>query len=58
MRSSKDLASRLRFDRFPRPDFFRRRYFLVGVVVAAAGLGLWFYMGVDGRRACSTCRAR
>ena len=30
VRSSKELASRLRFDRFPRADFFRRRYLLVG----------------------------
>ncbi len=48
MRSSKDLASRLRFDRFPRLDFFRRRYFLVGSVVAAAGLGLWLFLGARG----------
>ena len=48
MRSSKDLAARLRFDRFPRPDFFRRRYFLVGAIVAAAGLGLWFFLRSTG----------
>lgn len=48
MRSSKELASRLRFDRFPRPDFFRRRYLLVGTIVAALGLGLWFYLGATG----------
>lgn len=44
MRSSKELAARLRFDRFPRPDFFRRRYLLVGTLTALAGLGLWFYL--------------
>jgi hypothetical protein len=43
-RSSKDLAARLRFDRFPRPDFFRRRYLLVGGVTVAAGLGLWLLL--------------
>ncbi|HEY8516277.1 MAG TPA: cytochrome c3 family protein [Candidatus Binatia bacterium] len=43
-RSSKDIAARLRFDRFPRPDFFRRRYLLVGLLAAALGLGLWFWM--------------
>jgi hypothetical protein len=42
VRSSKDLAKRLRFDRFPNPDFFRRRYVLAGglaVGVAAASWG-------------------
>jgi len=48
VRSSKDLAARLRFDRFPRPDFFRRRYFLVGAIVAAAGFGLWLFLGSTG----------
>jgi hypothetical protein len=48
VRSSKDLAARLRFDRFPRLDFFRRRYFLVGSAVAAAGLGLWLFLRVRG----------
>jgi len=48
VRSSKELASRLRFDRFPRPDFFRRRYFVVGAAVALAGLALWLYMGATG----------
>jgi hypothetical protein len=50
VRSSKDLASRLRFDRFPRPDFFRRRFFLVGSIAALAGLGLWFFMTSTGGR--------
>jgi hypothetical protein len=40
-RSSKDLARRLRFDRFPRPDFFRRRYVLAAAVAAAAGVAAW-----------------
>jgi hypothetical protein len=48
VRSSKDLAARLRFDRFPRPDFFRRRYLVVGAVVAAAGLGLWLLLRARG----------
>ena len=48
MRSSKELASRLRFDRFPRPDFFRRRFALVGMVAVAAGLGLWLFMRTTG----------
>ena len=48
VRSSKELASRLRFDRFPRPDFFRRRFALVGMVAVAAGLGLWLFMRTTG----------
>lgn len=48
MRSSKELAARLRFDRFPRLDFFRRRYFLAGTVVTLAGLGLWYFMTSTG----------
>ncbi len=41
MRSSKDLARRLRFDHFPRGDAFRRRYALVGLVVTVLGVALW-----------------
>ncbi len=41
MRSSKDLAVRLRFDRFPRPDFFRKHYLLAGSVAVLAGVALW-----------------
>ena len=41
-RASKDLAKRLRFDRFPRPDTFRRWYWLVGVLCIAAGAGAWY----------------
>ncbi|MBM4243930.1 MAG: hypothetical protein FJ148_08965 [Deltaproteobacteria bacterium] len=48
VRSSKELASRLRFDRFPRPDFFRKRYLLVGAATALAGLGLWLWMSLTG----------
>ncbi len=41
-RASKDLAKRLRFDRFPRPDFFRRWYWLVGVVFVIVGAASWY----------------
>jgi hypothetical protein len=41
-RASKDLAKRLRFDRFPRPDAFRRWYWLVGMLCVAAGLAGWY----------------
>ncbi len=41
-RASKDLAKRLRFDRFPKPDFFRRWYWVVGVVfVIVGGIAWW-----------------
>jgi hypothetical protein len=41
-RASKDLAKRLRFDRFPRPDFFRRWYWLVGVIFVIVGAVSWY----------------
>jgi hypothetical protein len=41
VRSSKDLAKRLRFDFFPRGDVFRRRYAVVGIVVTLLGVVLW-----------------
>lgn len=41
-RASKDLAKRLRFDLFPRPDFFRRWYWLVGVVFVVVGAAAWY----------------
>lgn len=41
MRASKDLAKRLRFDRFPRGDRFRRYYWLASFAAVAAGLALW-----------------
>lgn len=41
-RNSKDLAKRLRFDRFPRPDFFRRWYWLVGVLFVLVGGASWY----------------
>src|SRR5690349_14659512 len=41
-RASKDLAKRLRFDRFPKPDFFRRWYWLVGVVFVIVGGVSWY----------------
>jgi len=44
VRSSKDLAKRLRFDRFPRPDRFRRSYALLGIVAMLAGVGGWFLL--------------
>ncbi len=51
MRSSKDLAKRLRFDRFPRPNFFRRWYLAAGAVAAIVGLVAWLaFSGTFGRR--------
>lgn len=47
-RASKDLAKRLRFDRFPRPDTFRRWYGLVGLLVAVAGGVTWYAMHATG----------
>ena len=41
MRSSKDLAKRLRFDLFPRRDRFRRYYGLLGSAAVLAAFGLW-----------------
>ncbi len=41
MRSSKDLAKRLRFDPFPRRDFFRRYYLVAGIGAVLLGLGTW-----------------
>src|SRR6185436_11830236 len=41
-RASKDLAKRLRFDRFPKPDFFRRWYWLVGVIFVIVGGVSWY----------------
>jgi hypothetical protein len=43
LRASKDLAKRLRFDRFPRSDLFRRWYFAAAVAAALAGLGMWVF---------------
>ena len=47
-RASKDLAKRLRFDLFPRPDTFRRWYWLVGLVCTIAGGALWWVMQAGG----------
>lgn len=47
-RPSKDLAKRLRFDLFPRPDTFRRWYWLVGLVCTIAGGALWWVMQAGG----------
>ena len=44
MRSSKDLAKRLRFDPFPRGDRFRRSYALLGIVATLAGIGGWLLL--------------
>src|SRR5262245_11416821 len=41
MHSSKDLAKRLRFDRFPGRDFFRRHYMIAGSAAILLGLGAW-----------------
>ena len=41
MRSSKDLAVRLRFDRFPPLDPFRRRFALVGIAAVLLAGGVW-----------------
>ena len=45
-RSSKELAKRLRFLRIPQPDFFRSRYWLVGLAATAAGFGLWLLLSL------------
>ena len=51
MRSSKDLAKRLRFDRFPALDTFRRRFFVVGAVAALVGFGVWLgFTSLFGKR--------
>jgi hypothetical protein len=50
-RSSKDLAVRLRFDRFPPLDPFRKRFALVGIAAALLGVGIWAVTaGVIGSR--------
>jgi len=46
-RQAKDITKRLRFHLFPRPDTFRGRFFLVGLLAAAAGLALWFAFGAS-----------
>jgi hypothetical protein len=40
-RQAKDIARRLRFHLFPRPDSFRRLFFLAGIVFTLAGVGAW-----------------
>jgi len=51
-RASKDPAKRLRFDLWPKPDFFRRWYWLVGVIFVAAGVAAWYglHMGSQQRQ--------
>lgn len=50
-RQAKDIVKRLRFDRYPRPDAFRRLYWIVGAVAALAGVGLWALLaGGSGQR--------
>ena len=41
MRLSKDLAKRLRFDRFPKRDRFRRSYGLLSLAAVLAAVGVW-----------------
>lgn len=41
MRNSKDIARRLRFDPYPPPDFFRRRFAWLAVAAALLGVGAW-----------------
>jgi hypothetical protein len=40
-RQAKDIAKRLRFHLFPRPDTFRRWYLLAGSALALAAVALW-----------------
>lgn len=42
MRSSKDLAKRLRFDLIPRPSAFRRLYFALGLGACVGAVALWY----------------
>ncbi len=49
-RASKDLAKRLRFDWFPRPDTFRRWYWLVGLVCVAGGAAAWYGFHASGKQ--------
>lgn len=42
MRSSKELAKRLRFELTPRPSSFRRLYFLLGLAACVAAAALWY----------------
>jgi hypothetical protein len=49
-RASKDLAKRLRFDRFPRPDTFRRWYWLAGLVFVAGGAAAWYGFHATGKQ--------
>jgi hypothetical protein len=45
LRSSKDLAKRLRFEPRPRPYLFRRVYLVVGALACVAAAGLWLLFG-------------
>ncbi|MBI3782231.1 MAG: hypothetical protein HY270_02400 [Deltaproteobacteria bacterium] len=44
MRSSKDLARRLRFDRFPRPDAFQRWYPIAAALAVVAAIVGWLFI--------------
>jgi hypothetical protein len=43
-RSSRDIAKRLRFDRRPRPDAFRRWYAVTGLAACVLGAGVWLVL--------------
>ena len=50
-RQAKDIAKRLRFHLFPRPDTFRRWFLVAGLAAVGLGLGLWFlFTGWFGER--------
>jgi len=46
MRSSKDIARRLRLRGYPGRDTFRRYYLAAGLVAVAAGLGVWLLLQI------------
>ena len=44
-RQAKEIARRLRFHLFPRPDRFRRLYWLAGLIFIGAAVAAWLGLG-------------